>query len=402
MKLHFCFHRPTRIYGSLLAVLATLFLPRVEAASAVAMQISRQTNGSIYVEARGPAGMVYSLQVSNRLMGWRTLDFVHSPSGQAAFRANAAASTEGSHAYRVRLESTNTTVTVTDYHGWTNSILLRNPQVEVVIVPAVGRIMQLRFLDQADGPFWENTGLQGTQPAANSWDTPGSFGGDKAWPSPQTWPWPPPRGFDSMTYTASLTNGVVTMTGPVDATFGTRVVRRISLHPTEPISRVTTTFEKVSGDASQIGVWVITQLKEAERVFLPVPNHSIFPKGYTALGDVPAGLFVSNGLVVLSRDPKAATKIGNDAGALLWVGTNNSLLIESSRRPGAAEAGYPDHGCSAEVYTNPNPTPYLELELLAPLRNLDAGNTAEAVSVYSLFRRTQPTALDEANKILSP
>ena len=402
MKLQFCFPPPTRIFGSLLAVLSTLLLTRAEAASGAATQISRQTNGSVYLEARGPAGMVYSLQVSNRLLGWRTLDFTNAPTGNAAFLENDAASTEGSHAYRVRLESPNTTVTVTDYHGWTNSILLRNPQVEVVIVPAVGRIMQMRFLDQPDGPFWENTGLQGAQPAAHSWGTPGSFGGDKAWPSPQTWPWPPPRGFDSMTYDAVVTNGVVTMTGPVDATFGTRVVRCISLHPTEPILRVATTFEKISGNANQIGVWVITQLKEAQRVYLPIPNNSIFPKGYTALGEVPAGLQVANGLVALSRDPKAATKIGNDAGALLWVGTNCALLIESARRPGAAEAGYSDHGCSAEVYTNPNPTPYIELELLAPLANLDVGNTAEAVSVYSLFRRTQPTALDEATKIFAP
>src|SRR4051794_38230171 len=150
-------------------------------------------------------------------------------------------------------------VLVTNYHGWTNCILLRNAQVEVDIVPAVGRIMQFRFLDQTNGAFWENTSLYGVQPSSTSWNTTGSFGGDKAWPSPQTWSWPPPAGFDATNFTAGITNGVVTMTGPVDPTFGTRVVRRISLDITEPILSVSSTFEKLSGGNKTIGVWVITQ-----------------------------------------------------------------------------------------------------------------------------------------------
>jgi hypothetical protein len=279
---------------------------------------------------------------------------------------------------------------------------MRNRQTEVVIVPTIGRIMQYRFIDQPDGPFWENAGMYGIQPSSASWNTPGSFGGDKVWPSPQTWLWPPPREFDSMNFTAGITNGMVTLTGPVDAIFGTRVVRRITLHPTEPILRVSNTFEKLSGDASRIGVWVITQVKEGERVFMPVPQNSVFPTGYTPLGPVPSGLVVTNGLVSLSRDPNAATKIGNDAGALLWVGADSLLLIESPRRSGVTKTGYPDGGCSAEIYTNPNLAPYLEMELLAPLATLEAGNTSEATVVYSLFRRTQPTALQEARMLLAP
>ena len=290
----------------------------------------------------------------------------------------------------------------TNYHGWTNSIVMQNRLAEVVIVPAIGRIMQFRFIDQPDGPFWENAGMYGVQPSSTSWDTPGSFGGDKVWPSPQTWSWPPPRGFDSMNFAAGITNGVVTLTGPVDASLGTRVVRRITLHPTEPILRISSTFEKVSGDASRIGVWGVTQLKEGQSVFMPVPKNSVFPTGYTAIGDVPWGLVVTNGLVSLSRDPDASSKVGNDAGALLWVGTNSMLLMESPRISGVAETEYPDSGCSAEIYTNPNPTSYLEMELLAPLATLGGGNTSEMTVVYSLFRRTQPTALQEAMKVFAP
>ena len=109
---------------------------------------------------------------------------------------------------------------------------------------------------------------------------------------------------------------------------------------------------------------------------------------------------MTNGLVSLARDPSAGCKIGNDASALFWVGTNSALLVESPRVPGIAKSGYPDGGCRAEVSTNPNPTPCIELEMLGPLVRLGTNDTLEATSAYTLFRRTEATARDEANRIL--
>src|SRR5882762_5172496 len=92
----------------------------------------------------------------------------------------------------------------TNYHGWTNSILVSNGRVEAVIVPQVGRVMQFRFAGDGDGPFWENPALAGTAPHPESKEW-GNFGGDKTWPAPQSdWDkitpraWPPPVGFDAM------------------------------------------------------------------------------------------------------------------------------------------------------------------------------------------------------------
>jgi len=357
-------------------------------------------NGGIRLQALGATGMVYSLQVSRDLQDWRTLDFIGTESGEAAFQDNAAASASARF-YRVRLDSPNTLVWLTNYHGWSNSIAMNNGRVEAAIVPAVGRIMQFRFVDQDEGPFWENAKMYGKAPTANSWDTPGAYGGDKVWPAPQSvWNWPPPRGFDSLSFTGVVANGMATLTGPVDSTFGTRVVRQVALHPTEPIMRVSSTFEKLTGKTNQMSVWVVTQVKDAERVFVPVPNPTLFAKGYTALGTVPRGLLVTNGLVSLARDLSTGCKIGNDAGALLWVGTNSVLLIESARVAGVPRSGYPDSGCSAEVYTNPNPTPYIELELLGPLVKLGTNNTLQATSIYTLMRRSEAAALDEARRIL--
>src|SRR6266542_1679446 len=52
----------------------------------------------------------------------------------------------------------------TNYHGWTNSILVSNGRVEAVIVPAIGRVVQFRLAGAEDGPFWENRALGGTKP----------------------------------------------------------------------------------------------------------------------------------------------------------------------------------------------------------------------------------------------
>lgn len=175
-------------------------------------------------------------------------------------------------------------VALTNHRGWSNSIVLSNGKVEAIVVPTVGRIMQFRFAGDDEGPIWENPSLYGRLPSANSWDTPGSFGGDKVWPAPQAaWNWPPPRGFDSMVFTGAVANGSATLTGPVDPAYGIRVVRHIQLHPAEPLLRITSTFEKVQGSTSRVGVWVITQLDDPLRLFLPVPVPSIFPKGYQAL-----------------------------------------------------------------------------------------------------------------------
>src|SRR5262249_53967475 len=52
------------------------------------------------------------------------------------------------------------TVTRTNYNGWTDAIIMRGASTEVIIVPAIGRIMQFQFVGEP-GPFWENRALDG-------------------------------------------------------------------------------------------------------------------------------------------------------------------------------------------------------------------------------------------------
>ena len=69
---------------------------------------------------------------------------------------------------------------------------------------------------------------------------------------------------------------------------------------------------------------------------------------------------------------------------MLWVGENEVLRIGVERRPNQP---YPDDGSSVEIYTNPDPAAYVELETLNSLVTLFAGQSTSASNHYSLSRR---------------
>lgn len=277
------------------------------------------------------------------------------------------------------------------YHGWPNCLRLTNRVAEVIVAPAIGRILQFHFLGQED-VFWENPVLAGHAPDPRSTEW-GNFGGDKSWPAPQSgWSnatgrsWPPPAGFDAVGVTAATgRRGEVVLTSPVESNYGIRTVRRVVLDPDHPVLRVTTRYDKVAGPPCRVSVWVITQLREPEAVHVPLPHPSHFAGGYLKQSEAfPVGLRVERDVVSLRRGPDTGTKIGTDASVLIWEGRTVGLRIDSPRVPGVE---YPDGGCSAEVWTNPDPLPYVELEMLGPLQTLRAGDRLERTSSYTLFHR---------------
>ncbi|MCX6951847.1 MAG: hypothetical protein NTV51_06735 [Verrucomicrobia bacterium] len=284
------------------------------------------------------------------------------------------------------------TVTVAagqNHLGWSDAIVLRNGLVEAVVVPSVGRVMQFRFLGENDGPFWENEKLAGQPMPKEPWKAAhGSFGGDKTWPAPQSaWDWPPPDVFDAAVLTARVNDDrTVTLTSPPSPRFGLRTVRRISLDVAEPVMRIETTYEKLSGPPLEVSVWIITQLRDPVAVFLPVPAQSMFPTGLAPQWTPPPGAMQRTGdLLRFIRDPAKSYKIGNDAPAIVWAGEKQLLKISTPRPAGET---YPDGGCTAELYGNADPVRYVELETVGPLKRLANGETLTATNTYHLARRT--------------
>jgi hypothetical protein len=296
-------------------------------------------------------------------------------------------------------------VTRCAYHGWTDAVRLSNGLVEVVVVPSIGRVMQFRFDGEDDGPFWENPALAGrtAAPAAGEW---ANYGGDKIWPSPQaSWPeviaraWPPPADFDGLPMKAETTGSSVTLISAVDSAFGVQTRRRIELSPGRPVITITTTFEKVAGHPVEIGVWVITQVKDPVAIFALPADFAGRGGAYVRLSDeAPPDLKLEPDWISLTRDPAKNHKIGLRSGMLLWVGRTAMLRIDSALTPGGK---YPDGGSSAEIYTNADPLAYVELEMLGPLAQLKVGDKIEQVATYTLARRTGPDPEADVRRLLA-
>ena len=295
------------------------------------------------------------------------------------------------------------TIKKINYQGWEDSYILSNSQVEAVIVPAIGRIMQFRLL-AGENTFWEDSLIYGKTPNPKSeeWD---NFGGDKTWPAPQAeWEkitkisWPPPAAFDSVPVEVKLENNEITLISEIDPFYGIKYYREITLEPNKPIMKVTTTFEKVKGDSQQVSVWTITQLNEPVSVYAAIPQPSIFPQGYNKQSDnLPANLKIDNGILSLKRDRNEAHKIGSDASTLLWVGKTVAVRMDSPR---IDQEIYPDNNSSAEIYTNYDPKAYVELEFLSPLKTLQVGEKMDLTVTYTLIKNTSENIEEQVRKIL--
>ncbi len=285
-----------------------------------------------------------------------------------------------------------TTVERIAYHGWKSALRMRNDRAEVVVVPEIGRVMSFRFLN-GENVFWEDRSLDGKHGdvSGKEWV---NFGGDKTWPAPEAdWgkytgrtKWMPPAAFDAMPHTARIEGRDVVLTSLVDPHYGIRTIRRVQLDGSR--LRIATTYERVFGKPSKIGIWVITQFREPVNVTAPFAKNSAFPDGYSILSGKPWAQLqrtTKHGFnhLEITRDPKAPHKMACAAGGLTWVGTKEICAVLSPR---VRFGKYPDGGASAEVYTNANPKKYVELEMLGPLSVMKVGDRISRTNDYFLLR----------------
>lgn len=288
-----------------------------------------------------------------------------------------------------------------DYHGWKGCYRLTSSSLEAIVVPAIGRIMQIRRVGDGAGVLWENRALDGQMPQPNS-GTWANFGGEKCWPAPQSdWPrvlghdWPPPVAFDASPLDTSVTYTGLILNSPVDAAWGVQAVRHVELDLGEPVMRVRTEFRKLSGKQVRLGIWTIAQFSDPACVAIELPVKSKFAGGYTHLSKPdPEGLAVNGRVLTFVRHPSKFVKIGSDAGEVLWVGPSSVVRMQSEFIAGE----YPDGGCLVEVYTNPGEQKYVELETLGPLLNMEAGQIIEHTTTYTVLPRTMADARAEAEK----
>jgi hypothetical protein len=283
-----------------------------------------------------------------------------------------------------------TEVSKVDYHGWSGALRLTNDFAEVVVVPEIGRVMSFRLLDGAN-VFWEDCSLDGKRGDAGGREWV-NFGGDKTWPAPESeWrrqtgnkQWMPPPAFDALPAEGVARVSEVMLTSPVDPFYGIRTVRVIRLWG--QTMNITTTYEKVSGEPVKAGIWTITQFKDPVMVAVPLPPRTIFTNGYFTFTEGPWPHLEKKGRhLEITRDPKLPRKMGCDARTMAWIGEKEICVVNAVLGGGTE---FPDRGASAEVYTNPDPKKYVELETLGPLALLNPGDRISHTVHYTLHRRT--------------
>lgn len=274
------------------------------------------------------------------------------------------------------------------YRGWDGAYELSNDRVELVFVPQIGRIMRYAYLD---GPnlLWNNADMVGTKAdptdAEKTWP---NFGGDKLWPAPQDhWGWPPDPSIDSATQLVQvLANHHLLISGQPSVKYGVQFTREIALDPKGSGVTIKNTMRNISRTTQEWGVWEITQTDDPFPIHLPRSKSGKFSGGYFNFNKTaPAGSELTSDFLVLKRDPKSAFKVGTDAPSCELTGEIQGLTFHSSARfePGG---NYPDQGCTAEVYGNPDPLKYIELELMAPVRKLAPGRTTTFVTHWKITR----------------
>ena len=280
-----------------------------------------------------------------------------------------------------------------DHPGYGSAHRVTNGDVELVVVPSVGRIVRYAFVNGANA-LWENPNRK---KAGGYWH----LGGDKVWPWPQDeWRdaggrkagWPPSPGVDPLKTEAQVKGGVLVLTSAVIPGYGLRLVREIRLADTGSEVVITSRFEKVAeGRDDPVAVWTVTQVPDPELVLARVSDGSTLEKGYLPMGSAEFKSIRREGnLLSIERSPTRPTKIGLDGDYLGAVRTRVLFMQRYVKDESTAGEHQPGH--RAQVYGNPDKTdahpadvpPYVELEFTSPMKKLAKGESVVLTLQWSL------------------
>ncbi|MCS6776444.1 MAG: DUF4380 domain-containing protein [Chloroherpetonaceae bacterium] len=282
------------------------------------------------------------------------------------------------------------TVRQVTYQGWSNAYLMSNGTVELIFVPQIGRILHYGYV-RGPNLLWVNSELAGKtiNPEQAQADWP-NYGGDKLWPAPQNrWGWPPDPALDSGVHTARvLKGGRLQVTGQPSEKHGIRFSREIVRDPVGTGVTIRNTMTNVSAREVQWAVWQVTQVDAPDVVLMPLYRGGRFPKGYYVFKDAdpaPNRMKILGEEIRLERDPERSSKIGGDSPKGWLAAEKQGIRFEVSAKV-EPKRTYPDDGCALEIYTNPDPHPYVELELLSPIVSLAPGRSYSFTTRWKLSR----------------
>jgi len=284
------------------------------------------------------------------------------------------------------------------YRGFTNAIVLQNDYLRAVILPSIGRLMEIRLLD-SENPLRSAAILdKGRSSDTNTWP---NDGGNWVWPAGQSG-WPdafgrghPPPVFDSPAseWTASAwkrADGAqfCRLQVSVGEPMHVRVTREFLLSKKSARLEISQRIDRVLESKLPVTIRTVTQLTRADEVVLPLDAGTDLIAADKK--PVPPGCVVtcSNAAVINTRDV-VETKAGS-ASPRNWIaGRKGNLVLILTVRPDNAAGAYPDKGCRVEMFTNKG-LGYTELETRSEERALAPGETAANTITLAIYRAPEP------------
>lgn len=256
--------------------------------------------------------------------------------------------------------------------------------------------------------MWSDTSAAQTDPGG--WT---NWGGDKTWLAPQSewteWSgrrWPPDVHWGDPQegpHTATWRpDGSLHVVGPVSPRTGLRLSRVYRLEGREWITEQS--VENVSGAPIRVALWSVTNIARPEAVYMVPSPSSVHPKGYfesrTPAPEMPTRSW--DGLLEVLTTNTHTQKLGLDTPwvAIAATRSGETLIQQAPHFPGQYPHGGNGAGSSVEYYDTGSdaPVPYVELELLAPLTELTAGQSATLTMRWRIEQHAESWTMSQAGR----
>ncbi len=285
--------------------------------------------------------------------------------------------------------------------GVTNTFVLRNEQLEVVIFPAAGRIGGLGPLSGPSLLRLDTNLLPAADQPAEGWK---NFGGDWLWPVMQArWSgiggsdWPPPAVLETRPWQATAWVDVrgdrcCLLTNFFGPPVNLAAQRLIRLDAEQARVSIEQRLTRTAPSDLPACLWQISQVAGAEEAALATSTDSAFSNGVRVLGFTPPPAEITADCVsarVYRVADGTEHKLGSDAPAAWVAARRGDRLLVARARGDTGGGAWPDGGCRVEFYSNRG-LGYTEIETVSAERTLKPGESMTNTVTLDLFHLPRP------------
>jgi hypothetical protein len=268
------------------------------------------------------------------------------------------------------------TVEKTTFKDWREAVRISNGEIEVVVVPEIGRVMFYGYPGKKNF-LWVNPilGASGQGKAGYK-----DFGGDKVWPIiGSTSARSKESSFDGIPFTFELLKDGVRMTsqlraGKLGESSSLQLMREIRISDIGTVVRFTNRLQNL-GESKTCAMVQAIQLDAPSEVGLLVDPSRSYNMWSGQKLDSKYHQYLA-GKLTITRHPTKPFRFGTIVpNGEIAAKVNSEWFVAKCER--VRRAVYPDANSSHEVFTNPNPDAFIELLSLSPL--LEMGTREMAI-----------------------